>query len=664
MADYDTTPPWDLQSLRRIVIENGVTSIGDSAFLGSDSLTSVSLPTSVTVIENWAFGGTGLKDVTIPEGVACIGSHAFTSCDALESVTIPGSVRIATEPFSNCSHLREILVAPSNTAFRSVDGILFSRDGTELVQYPAGKMRNTYELPAGVTHIGSNAFLGCSQLKSVTIPEGVASIKLAAFMYCDGLKSLTIPKSVTLIENLAFDGCSLSDVYYSGTKVQWKGISIEDYNEGLDSATIHCSDGDIGDTVEENDPTQWPINQKEVFIKQQTNKTCTLATVTMMVRRRAILDGVSDWRSMTESALSAVAWCSSGLIEAFRYRGMQGATDSIRNKTLSQKKDYLISMLQQHPEGIGVYRYTSGVQRHAILLTDYDQATDTFYCADPQRQTGRVPLVQCSIRGDDANHTLSPQDAILNVLHRTYYIAKNAPQKNIASTVIRTDCPIELRLTINGETLDSTGLDGMSRNSYAVMTASGQGQNRSVEVQISRGDSQDEIAVEARGTSTGAATFTVTHTYADDTSEQYAFKNIPVKDSTVISTAGLYPQSTVLLTVADASAPAQETDGWAANPNEEISRPLDASDTDGSGIPDTPDDGQLHGKISVSGVYNAEGEQVTLSVTPDPGYQLDSITVAEDGGNRQVYVSGSGNTYTFAMPAYDVTVQAEFTKIR
>lgn len=78
----------------------------------------------------------------------------------------------------------------------------------------------------------------------------------------------------------------------------------------------------------------------------------------------------------------------------------------------------------------------------------------------------------------------------------------------------------------------------------------------------------------------------------------------------------------------------------------------------------SPDDGRLHGKISVSGVYNAEGEQVTLSVTPDPGYQLNSITVAEDGGNRQVYVSGSGNSYTFAMPAYDVTVRAKFTKIR
>lgn len=80
--------------------------------------------------------------------------------------------------------------------------------------------------------------------------------------------------------------------------------------------------------------------------------------------------------------------------------------------------------------------------------------------------------------------------------------------------------------------------------------------------------------------------------------------------------------------------------------------------------PEPPDDGQLHGKISVSGVYNAEGERVTLTVSPDPGYQLDSISVAEDGGTRRVPLSGNGNTYTFAMPPYDVTVDAKFTRIR
>lgn len=600
-------------------------------------MTSVTLSDGITYIGAYAFDYCGsLTNVTLPDGVTYIGAGAFLGCSSLTSVTLPNGVTsIEPSTFSDCSALTSVT------------------------------------LPDGVTSIEWGAFSGCSNLTSVALPDGVTSIRGQAFSGCRSLASVALPSSVTSITRGMFYKCTnLKDVYYSGTKVQWGAISIDDTNHENDplyAATIHCSDGDINDT--DSDPTQWPINQKEVFLKQQGDNTCTLATVTMMVRRRAILDGVSDWRSMTEKALSTVAWCSSGLIETFHYRGMRGGTDSIRNKTLSQKKDYLISMLQQHPEGIGVYRYTKGVQRHAILLTDYDQATDTFYCADPQGQTGRVPLTQCSIRGDDANHTLNPQDAILNVLHRTYYIAKNAPQKNIANTVIRTNYPVELRLTVNGETLDSTGLDGISRSSHAVMTASGQGQNRNVEVQINRGASQDAIVAEAHGTSTGAATFTVTHTYTDDTSEQHTFKNIPVKDTTVINTAGLYPQSTILLTVEDTSSPAQETDSWAANPNEEISRPVDDSDTDGSGIPDTPDDGQLHGEITVSAAYNAEGELVTLRATPDPGYQLASIAVTEDGGNRRVSMSGpshSGNSdiYTFAMPAYDVTVQAKFTRIR
>lgn len=86
--------------------------------------------------------------------------------------------------------------------------------------------------------------------------------------------------------------------------------------------------------------------------------------------------------------------------------------------------------------------------------------------------------------------------------------------------------------------------------------------------------------------------------------------------------------------------------------------------SDGTLINEKPDDGQLHGKVSVSGVYNASGETVTLRATPDPGYELSSIKVTDSDGSRSVWLTPSVNmgTYTFRMPAYDVTVHVKFTK--
>lgn len=79
--------------------------------------------------------------------------------------------------------------------------------------------------------------------------------------------------------------------------------------------------------------------------------------------------------------------------------------------------------------------------------------------------------------------------------------------------------------------------------------------------------------------------------------------------------------------------------------------------------PDTPDDGQLHGTVTAIPTYAASGETVTLRVTPDPGYQLALLEVTDNDGMRPVSLSGGGSTYTFPMPAYDVTVRAKFTKI-
>jgi uncharacterized repeat protein (TIGR02543 family) len=223
---------YDYSGLTSVTIPSSVTSIGQSAFSGCSGLTSVTIPNSVTSIDARAFYEcSGLTSVTIPSSVTSIGYGAFEYCSGLTSVTIGSSVTsisnsafygcsgltsviipssvtsIGYMAFGGCSGLTSFSVNESNTNYSSVDGVLFTKNQTMLVAYPAGKTGN-YAIPSSVTHIDNFAFSGCSGLTSVTIPSSVTFIGSYAFSGCSGLTSVTIPSSLTSISNCAFSDCS------------------------------------------------------------------------------------------------------------------------------------------------------------------------------------------------------------------------------------------------------------------------------------------------------------------------------------------------------------------------------------------------------------------------------------------------------------------------
>ena len=196
-------------------ITYSVTSIGKYAFRGCSSLTSMTIPNSVTNIEYSAFYDcSSLTSVTIPNSVTSIGYEAFYSCSSLTSVTIPNSVTsIEYWAFAGCSKLSSINVDTNNPNYCSMDGVLFDKDKTTLIQYPIGNTRSEYIIPNSVTIIGEYAFDGCSSLTSITIPNSVTSIGEYAFQGCSSLTSVTIPNSVTRIRTFVFSNCrSLTSV--------------------------------------------------------------------------------------------------------------------------------------------------------------------------------------------------------------------------------------------------------------------------------------------------------------------------------------------------------------------------------------------------------------------------------------------------------------------
>jgi len=276
----------DNTSVTSITIPDSVTSIGDFAFFSCTSLTNVTIGNSVTSIGHSAFYNCGFLSITIPDSVTSIGEDAFDGCTSLTTVTLPvrfrdsyqfigfssdqallyfgsagdwtytvtdnqatitgysgagGAVEIPAEldgvavvnvknrcfdnntsvtsitipdsvtsigeeAFFQATSLTSITVDADNLNYSSVDGVLFNKLQTLLIQYPEGGS-DTYTIPNSVTSIGVQAFRSCYNLTSITIPNSVTSIGHGAFHDCTSLTSVTIPDSVTSIGSDAFSKC-------------------------------------------------------------------------------------------------------------------------------------------------------------------------------------------------------------------------------------------------------------------------------------------------------------------------------------------------------------------------------------------------------------------------------------------------------------------------
>ena len=259
-------------SLTSVTIPDSVTAIGSRVFSGCSSLTSVTIPNSVSemgddvfsdcpglitagpigggyniefgwtdmIIESAFHGSNYLTTVTIPDGITTIDKGAFQECSYLSKVTIPDSVTtIGSSVFWECSSLRDIVIPDSVTY---LGGFAFL--GCSSLK--------AITIPKGVTAIGENTFSQCSSLANVTLPNSVASIGGSAFSYCSSLLSMTIPSGVTSIENQAFDECRnlhTITIPYTVTKMSFwifsgcNDLTIQGYSGS--TAEQYANDNDI-----------------------------------------------------------------------------------------------------------------------------------------------------------------------------------------------------------------------------------------------------------------------------------------------------------------------------------------------------------------------------------------------------------------------------------
>ena len=193
-----STAPWAVHAdrIRRLVLEEGVTSASKYAFCGLTALTAVTLPDSLSAIGWGTFEDcSGLTGITIPSSVTTIGFMAFEDCRGLTSITLPDSVTSLDDSvFWGCSSLTSVTLPAGLTAI-----------GDYLFAYCTSLTSVT--IPSGVTAIGASAFAGCKALTAIDLPSGVTTIGASAFAYCEALTSIALPNGVTAISDSTFKGC-------------------------------------------------------------------------------------------------------------------------------------------------------------------------------------------------------------------------------------------------------------------------------------------------------------------------------------------------------------------------------------------------------------------------------------------------------------------------
>ena len=240
---YKSEMPWYayMDQITAVVLEEGVTRIGNYAFYGMPNLESIEIPESVTIIGTYAFkNSTALNDIVLPGNLTKLGESAFYGCSALTSIEIPASLwTIQPYTFKNCTSLKNVIfnegnlqkisdAAFYNTALTEVTlpdcldildvyvfkncsnlkKIVLSNSLTQIREASLyGTGISNISIPEGVTKIGAYAFKNCAKLTSISLPTTLTSVGEASFYACTALKKMILPDAVTTIGNYAFRKC-------------------------------------------------------------------------------------------------------------------------------------------------------------------------------------------------------------------------------------------------------------------------------------------------------------------------------------------------------------------------------------------------------------------------------------------------------------------------
>ena len=212
-----------------------------------DTIKTAVIQAGVTSIGNWAFWDcNNLVYIDIPSSILSIGERSFYKCYSLTTVKISGAVEnIATDAFYYCSKLSRIDVDANNACYSSINGNLYNKNKTTLIQYATGKNDRSFEVPNNVTSIDDQAFCGCSELINVIIPDSVASIGYWSFRDCSGLTSINVDennKKYCSDDGVLFNKNMTTLIQYPPAKANSEYVIPDSVMSIEDSAFFECTE--------------------------------------------------------------------------------------------------------------------------------------------------------------------------------------------------------------------------------------------------------------------------------------------------------------------------------------------------------------------------------------------------------------------------------------
>lgn len=627
-----------MKSISSLTIPSSITSIGDSAFNMCFDLTSVTIPNSVTKIGDGAFANNHLTSVTIPSSVTSLGGSVFFGCKELTNVTIPNSVTsISRGMFAQCSSLTSVNVPNGVTnigeeAFsdcHSLTSITIPTSVTSIGEYAFNGCTGltSMTIPNSVTNIGPRAFsdctgltdvsisnnissiaegmfLNCTRLTSVTIPKGITNIGGAAFSDCTSLTSVIIPDSVTSIGDYAFNQCfALEDVYFAGNAEQWKEIDIS-------VATMKSYDGDgnlIG--VSSNDP---------IFTATIHCNDTDLSNIKQIIQQlvgdaKKVL-GVASIRCPVDVEISVNGQSVGQIVD-----NVASGVDESKIYVHVENDEKYIYFLTSDKFTINLTATGTGTMEYSAQNLDVPSWTtlDEKYFRKVELTSGKKMVSDIDYLDTELVDTPNVQLYVLGGADNSTPVKKVLPDNK------GTEVPLNTPVITFDTAVDSISILPMAVGNGGVLS---------------------EIPVPTRNGYTfngwykpdGTKVDTNTVFTADTTVKAQWTKN---------STGGDSPSnpggSTTTPTVP--SGPSYNPGGTYTPSTHSITTPSVTG-----------------GKVSVSPSSASSGSIVTVTATPDTGYELASLTVSDSTGKALELTTRGNGQYSFKMPNGKVSLSVEF----
>ena len=256
MTEFEayTESPWYeyRESVTKVVIADGVTSVCTGTFAGCINLKDAVIPPSLKELSMGMFFSCGFEHFDIPDTVEKIGTSAFKECRLMESVTIPDSVNLIGGNAFSYAGLKSVTIPGS---VKLIGGYWSDEEQfiVDIAPFQFCENLETVILEEGVEELGYAAFWDCRAIKNVVLPNSLKTVGMTAFGNCLELESLVIPASVEKFDTYAVYCClKLKDIYYKGTQEQWNEIEFAEENEELKSIPVHYGYVTVDDILPEN----------------------------------------------------------------------------------------------------------------------------------------------------------------------------------------------------------------------------------------------------------------------------------------------------------------------------------------------------------------------------------------------------------------------------